>query len=497
MMGLDFALIEGLTIFANTSSAITSMREYVLPVVQILAGLGGLVAVFFIIQAGYMYITSNGKPDQMEHAKDVLKKAVLGLVIILAAITLTTILTSAYGTPNNPTNATLPSLEAIPEKEQSNGFLDMVVKAITGVLSQIVNAIASPFLDALDFFTSSTPLMASNQTVFNFWLAMVGIGNVLFILVLVLIGFHVMSASALGFDEIEPKQLVPRVVMIFILMNSSIFLIDGIINLSNALITAVGLISGSASVWDTLMGVVEETSGLGIAALLIMVAFVICAIVLLVYYVMRLVTLHIGAVIAPLVSLLWIIPGFRDFAETAFKTYLSTIFVLFVHVVILQLAASLFSGMATASGEDAVPDTLMAMVTGIATILMLLKAQGVMMQFSYVSMGTRNMRKLGGQFINGVSYMTGKTKAAASTISSKASSAKTAHKIRGVESKAVRTGKIQTVRYQNKQGTTVTHTASPATPRSTAASKTGMTYEAPQVKVNRVSAPKNIPKDKI
>lgn len=497
MMGLDIALIEGLTFFANTSSAITSMREYVLPAVQILAGLGGLVAVFFIIQAGYMYMTSSGKPDQMEQAKDVLKKAVLGLVIILAAITLTTILTSAYGTPNNPTNATLPSLEAIQEEEQSNGFLDMIVKAITGVLSQIVNAIASPFLDALDFFTTSTPLMASNQTVFNFWLAMVGIGNVLFILVLVLIGFHVMSASALGFDEVEPKQLVPRVVMIFILMNSSIFLIDGIIKLSNALITATGLISGSASVWDTLMSVVAETSGLGIAALLIMVAFVICAIVLLVYYVMRLVTLYIGAVLAPLVSLLWLVPGFRDFAETAFKTYLSTIFVLFVHVVILQLSASLFSGMATASGEDAVPDTLMAMVTGIATILMLLKAQGVMMQFSYVSMGTRNMRKLGGQFINGVSYMTGKTKAAASTISSKTSSAKTAHKIRNVESKAVRTGKTQAVRYQNKQGTTVTHTATPATPRPSTTNKTGTTYEAPKVKVARVSAPKTIPKDKL
>ena len=68
MMGLDIALVEGLTFFANTSSAITSMREYVLPVVQILAGLGGLVAVFFIIQAGYMYMTSSGKPDQMEQA---------------------------------------------------------------------------------------------------------------------------------------------------------------------------------------------------------------------------------------------------------------------------------------------------------------------------------------------------------------------------------------------------------------------------------------------
>ncbi len=495
MWGFEDALLTGLSTFASTSQAIASMREYVMPVVQILSGLAGLVCVFFIVQAGYLYISSSGKPEQMEHAKEILKKALLGLVIVLAAITLTAILANAYGTPQSPGNATLPSLEAVQEEEQSNGFLDMVVKAITGVLAQIVNGVATPFLGALDFFTTSTPSMASNPSVFNFWLAMVGIANVLFILVLVLIGFHVMSASALGFDEVEPKHLLPRVALIFVLMNTSIFLIDGIIALSNALITAVGLISGSTSVWDTLMKVVAETSGLGIAALLIMVGFVICSIVLLVYYVMRLVTLYIGAVLAPIVSLLWLVPGFRDFAETAFKTYLSTIFVLFVHVVILQLSASLFAGMATSSGETAVPDTLMAMVTGIATILMLLKAQGVMMQFSYVSMGARNMKKLGGQFMNGVSYMTGKTRGVASSISSKTDSAKKTRIIRGVESRAVNTGKTQTVRYQNKKGTAdIAHTATPTKPKPTM--KTGTTYEAPTVKVTRVSHPRNSSKDK-
>lgn len=495
MWGFEDALLTGLSTFANTSSAINSMREYVMPVVQILSGLAGLVCVFFIVQAGYLYIASSGKPDQMEHAKEILKKALLGLIIVLAAITLTTILANAYGTPQSPGSATLPSLEAVQEEEQSNGFLDMIVKAITGVLAQIVNGVAKPFLGALDFFTTGTPSMASNPSVFNFWLAMVGIANVLFILVLVLIGFHVMSASALGFDEVEPKHLLPRVAMIFVLMNTSIFLIDGIIALSNALITAVGLISGSTSVWDTLAKVVSETSGLGIAALLIMVGFVICSIVLLVYYVMRLVTLYIGAVLAPLVSLLWLIPGFRDFAETASKTYLSTIFVLFVHVVILQLSASLFAGMATASGETAVPDTLMAMVTGIATILMLLKAQGVMMQFSHVSMGARNMKKLGGQFMNGVSYMTGKTRGVASAVSSKTDSAKKTRMIRNVESRAVKTGKTQSIRYQNKKGTAdIAHIARPTKPKPTL--KTGTTYEVPAVKVTRVSHPRNNSKDK-
>jgi hypothetical protein len=48
-------------------------------------------------------------------------------------------------------------------------------------------------------------------------------------------------------------------------------------------------------------------------------------------------------------------------------------------------------------------------------------------------MGSRNMRKLGGQFINGVSYMTGKGRAAASTIRSKTDSAQKARALSGVE----------------------------------------------------------------
>lgn len=479
-----------LTFFADTSAAITSLREYVMPVVQALSGLAGLVCVFFITYAGYLYITSSGKPEQMEGAKEVLKKALLGLIIVLTAVALTTILANAYGSSPNPRDATLPNLESIEEVEQNNGLLDMVIKTVTGFLAAVINGAATPFLEALDFFTTSTPLMASNQSVFNLWLAMLGIGNVLFILVLVLIGFHVMSASALGFDEIEPKHLAPRVALIFLLMNTSIFLIDGIIALSNALVRAVGLVSGAASVWDTLMTVVEETSGLGVAALLIMVSFVICIIALSVYYVIRLVTLYVGAVLSPLIALIWLVPGFRDFAETAFKTYLTTIFVLFVHTVILLLSASLLAGMVLV-GEDGRPNVLMAMVTGIAAALMLLRAQSVMMQFSYMSMGSRNMKKLGGQFMNGVSYITGKTKTAAGTVSAKTDSAKKTRMIRNIESRAVSSGKPQSVRYQNKKGTAdITHTAVPTKP------KTGTTYEAPQISVTRVKHSANNRKDK-
>lgn len=486
--------IISLSFMADASRAVSTVRDYVIPTVRALSALGAVACTFFIVNAGYLYITSSGKPEQMDHAKRVLKNALLGLVVILAAVTLTTILTSSFGQPAGGQEAALPALEAIPPQEGSSGLVDVLIKAVVGFLNAIIQAVGAPFLAALDYFTEATPLMTSNSSVFNLWLAIVGITNVLFILVLALIGFHVMSAASFGFDEIEIKHLLPRIGLIFLLINTSIFAIDGIIRLSNVLITAIGQVSGSASPWEVLSLVVGEAGGQGLAALLLMLAFIIFSVILLIYYVGRLVTLFIGAVLSPLVILIWLVPGFRDFSESAAKTYLSTIFVLFVHVVILQLAASLFVGMSIA-GDSPVPDTLMSMVVGLATIVALLKTQGAMMQLSYASMGARNTRKLGGQFMNGVSYMTGKTKSAASTISSKTDSAKKTRMVRSIESRAASTGKPQTIRYQNKQGTAeITHTATPTKLRPTA--KTGIAYNIPKVAVTRISHPRNNSKDK-
>lgn len=497
---MDSVLLATFTHFGDTSAAISAMRDYVTPTIRTLAALASIACVFFLVNGGYQYMTSTGKPDVLEHAKRVIRNALLGLIIVLGAITLTSILSSAYGTPHNPTGATLPSLEAIPPKDVGNGLIDVLINAVTGFLNNIIQAVAAPFLAALDYFMKQTPLMAENASVFNLWLAMVGITDVLFVIVLALIGFHVMSASSFGFDEIEFKHLLPRIGLVFLLLNSSIFAIDGIIELSNAMITAISKVSGASSVWQTLTEVVKDAGGQGLAALLLMLAFLIFSVILLVYYVGRLVTLFIGAVMSPIVILVWLVPGFRDFSETAIKTYISTIFVLFVHVVILQLAASLFVGMSAGTGND-VPDTLMAMIVGLATILALLKTQGVMMQFSYVSGGARNARKLGGQFMNGVSYMTGKGKAAAGAVASKTDSAKRSRAMASTEATAVRTGRRQTMTYNSKKsGAEVTYSVKPnpkGTPRSAASSgkKTGSTYTAPKVTPRDNVVPMKTPKN--
>ncbi len=283
---------------ADASSATNVVHAYVVPLLRTLCTLGTVASVVFLIHGGFVYMTSAGKPERLEQAKRIIRNALIGLLIILGAGIINEVLAHAYAASAVTNSAKLPQLQAIPPDKVSNGLVAAIIKAVTGFLNNIVQTVAQPFLHALSFFTASTGLMAANSAVFNLWLVMVGICDALFVLVVALLGFHVMSASTFGFDEVEIKHLLPRFGLIFLGMNVSIFVIDGFIGLSNVLIDAVNAASGSTSVWDTLSGVVKQSGGQGVAALLIMVAFLALSVILLVYYIGRLVTLYVGAVMS-------------------------------------------------------------------------------------------------------------------------------------------------------------------------------------------------------
>lgn len=393
-----------LSLFANASATSNVMRSYIVPIIATLSGLASLGCVFFLINGGIQYMTSSGDPAKLEHAKKVIKNALIGLVLVLAAATLTGILSSAYSSSNATPAQMFPELRPIEPADDNVNLWDVFVKAIVGFLRSVVESVAEPFLNALSFFLNRTPLMGENASVFNLWLAVVGIADVLFILVVALLGFNVMSASTFGFEEVDIKQLLPRLALIFLLINTSIFAIDAVIGLSNGMIYALQSGFPSTDVWQVLANITKESSTLGVAGLLVMVALLVLTVMLLVYYILRLVTLYIGAILSPLVLLLWLLPSFKDFAVTALKTYLTTIFVLFVHVVILLLAASIFTGM-LGGDNSGQPNTLMALLVGLATVVALLKTQGVMQELSYAASAPRAARELSGSFIRGMSYM--------------------------------------------------------------------------------------------
>ena len=409
------------TKFFAAQSVSSSMQSYVAPIVQAMSALAALGCVLFLIYAGYQYMTSSGQPESLAAAKHTIRNALLGLILVLAAGTLTTIFANAYHPSVASLANNLPSLSAIQPDKTSSGIVGVIIDAVTGILNDIVQSVAAPFLKALSDFTSGTPLIAGNSAVFNLWLAVTGLADAIFVVVVALLGLHMMSASTFGLEEAEFKHLLPQIGLTFLLINSSVFIIDGLISFSNAMIHALRVGFGPTNVWTVLTDVAKNSGGYGLAALLIMVASLILAVVLLVYYVGRIVMIYLGAVLAPLVLLMWLVPGFKDFATSAAKVYAATIFVLFVHVVILELAASLFTGMMAGNPAN-VPDPLMSMIVGVAALIALLKTQSFMMQLSYVSVGPRTARKLGTEFINGISYLNRGRQLVTGTVSSHSAS---------------------------------------------------------------------------
>ena len=222
------------------------------------------------------------------------------------------------------------------------------------------------------------------------------------VLCIVFLGLHVMGFYSLGIGEVNIRQLLPQISIAFMFINSSIFIIDAVIGLSNILIKAISNNNAAQSVWNVLSEVVKQPSAYGLAALIIMTIFLVFSVILLIFYVGRIVTIYLGAVLAPIVILCWLLPGLRDMAISACKRYFSAIFVLFVHVVILELAASLLTGIIS---TNQTPDPLMAMIVGLATLVALLKTQGVMNQLSYASIGPRMSRQIAERIVMGASYI--------------------------------------------------------------------------------------------
>jgi hypothetical protein len=102
-----------------------------------------------------------------------------------------------------------------------------------------------------------------------------------------------------------------------------------------------------------------------------------------------------------------------------------------------------------------------------------------MTQFSYVSGGARSARKLGGQFMNGVGYITGKGKTAAVAAAGATDTVQKGRIVTQVEKRANSTGQPQWASVKSKNSNAeINVQAKPSIPRS----KTGTTIVAPRTK---------------
>lgn len=363
--------------------------------------IASLAATFFIIKGGFTYITSSGKPDELEHAKHTIRNAVIGLVLVLGASVISSILNNTFSTPTSGFTTEQIEMTPIIPSTPSNGLTQVLLDAIAGFLQNIVQSATKPLIDGVIGFLTTTPTLSNNSVIFNFWLIILGITNALFAIIIALLGFHFMSASTFGFEEMELKQLLPRIGLAFLGANTSIFLVDFIISSCNVLIQALLRATGgigNAWILNAFNPASIATNSTSLITLIFMLLFVILAIVLLLFYISRLIVIALGGVLSPLIFLLWITPKFNDFAEISIKIYITMVYSVFVHIVIIQLASAFL----LIPGQQGT-NSLISILVGVGLFITLLKTPGMMMQFVFYNSGRGLMRKMGGQIMNVIS----------------------------------------------------------------------------------------------
>lgn len=75
-----------------TSGSVVQVENFIRSVIQLIAGLAGLIATGFFVIGGFGYITSSGNPEHLDRAKRTLLWSGIGLAIVIAAFVISSII---------------------------------------------------------------------------------------------------------------------------------------------------------------------------------------------------------------------------------------------------------------------------------------------------------------------------------------------------------------------------------------------------------------------
>lgn len=73
----------------------TNFREVISRLIQAILGISGSIALLMFVYGGFLWLISAGEPEKVKKGKEVMKWAVLGLVVIVGAYTIVRAIVSA------------------------------------------------------------------------------------------------------------------------------------------------------------------------------------------------------------------------------------------------------------------------------------------------------------------------------------------------------------------------------------------------------------------
>jgi hypothetical protein len=239
------------------------------------------------------------------------------------------------------------------------GVLTGLLDTINGALRLVVS---SADAGALNFITTTPPAGSyANGTVQSLWGTCRAVANAALVLVALAAGYSVIVAEGHGTPYRTALEVIPRLVLGALLVNTSLIWAQLAIDLNNALCGAVG--SSGLAAWD------QSGAGGTLPNAVATLAYLIASLLLVIQMLMRLALVDVMLVVAPIALLCWVLPWTQQWARLWSTTFLAAVFCQFLQVVAMKLGASLI-GDSAAIGSGA---GLLRLFLGIAVIALTLR----------------------------------------------------------------------------------------------------------------------------
>ena len=91
-LSLGVPLLLAPVALAASPAGVSNVENFIRSIIQVIAGLAGLVATGFFVFGGFGYITSTGNPEHLDRSKRTLLYSGIGLAITIGAFVLSSII---------------------------------------------------------------------------------------------------------------------------------------------------------------------------------------------------------------------------------------------------------------------------------------------------------------------------------------------------------------------------------------------------------------------
>ena len=251
-------------------------------------------------------------------------------------------------------------------------FSQVIVTTLQSIASGLHDLLNGVLNSQMNVITQTPPSATyGSSTVHDVWDHMRLVANAALVLVAVWGGLNVMVKEQLGAPYHDALEILPRLVLGFVLINSSLSWGQLAIDTNNALCQVVGQVSLPG--WDQASGVSQLYVDI-IALLLYLVA----GIVLLIQMLIRVAVVDVMLAVAPIALVCWVLPQTQRWASQWNSIFFGTVFVQVLQVAAIKLGGGTLKDM----GPMHLDMALQEIFLGIVLLFVTLKLPGLVGRYA-------------------------------------------------------------------------------------------------------------------